>query len=366
MGMHSGILRELDAAIAHGSRARRGDMLKHVTTLFMTGAERYSDDEIALFDDVILRLAADIEVAARALLAERLAPLGTAPPGIVRLLALDDAIEIARPILTGSERLDEPTLIAAARTKGQQHLLAISRRKSLGEAVTDILLERGDRDVALAIAENHGARVSERGFAALVTRSADDDGLTVVVGGRPEIPLHLFLRLLAAASDSVRRKLEAEHPHARQQVDRAVSEVTERIRTSAAGASLDYAAAESLVRPLYESRRLDEKKVEGFAKAGKLEETTVALALLADMPLAFVERAMTAARPETLLVLAKATGLSWSCVKAILLLRAGSAGLSPKDIEQCLASFERLKRATAQDLLRFHRLRANAGESRPA
>ena len=355
MGTHAGILRELDAAIAHGSRERRGEILQHVTTLFMAGAERHSDDEIALFDDVILRLAADIEVAARALLAERLAPVAKAPPEIVRLLALDDAIEIARPILAGSERVDEPTLIAAARTKGQQHLLAISRRKSLGEAVTDILLERGDRDVALAVAENHGARVSERGFAALVTRSADDDALTVVVGGRPEIPLHLFLRLLAAASDSVRRKLEAEHPHARHQVDRAVTEVTERIRTSAAGASLDYAAAERLVRSLHETWRLDEKKVEGFAKAGKLEETTVALAVLSDMPLPFVERAMSAARSETLLVLAKAIGLSWSCVKAVLWLRAGSAGLSPRDIEQSLASFERLKRATAQDLLRFHR-----------
>jgi len=366
MGTHSGILRELDAAIAHGTHARRSDMLKHVTTLFMTGAERYSDEEIALFDDVILRLAADIETAARVVLAERLAPIATAPPGIVRLLALDDAIEIARPILAGSERLDEPTLIAAARTKGQPHLLAISRRKSLGEAVTDILLERGDREVALAVAENRGARMSERGFAALITRSADDDGLTVVVGGRPEIPLHLFLRLLAAASDSVRRKLEAEHPRARQQVDRAVSEVTERIRTSATSTSLDYAAAENLVRSLHEQWRLDEKKVEGFAKAGKLEETTVALAVLSEMPLAFVERAMSAARAETLLVLAKATGLSWSCVKAILLLRAGGSGLSPKDIEQSLASFERLKRATAQDLLRFHRLRAGAAESRPA
>jgi uncharacterized protein (DUF2336 family) len=358
MGTHSGILRELDSAIAHGSRARRSDMLQHVTTLFLTGAERYSDDEIVLFDDVIARLAEDIEVAARVLLAERLAPIAKAPPEIVRLLALDDAIEVARPILAGSERVDEPTLIAAARTKGQKHLLAISRRKSLGEAVTDILLERGDGDVALAVAENHGARLSERGFAALVTRSADHDGLTLAVGGRPEIPLHLFLRLLAAASDSVRRKLEAEHPHARHHVDRAVTEVTERIRSSVSGGSPDYAAAESLVRSLHEARGLDEKKVESFAKGGKLEETTVALAVLSDMPLAFVERTMTAIRPETLLVLTKAIGLSWSCVKAILLLRAGSAGLSPKDIEQCLASFERLKRATAQDLMRFHRLRA--------
>jgi len=281
------------------------------------------------------------------------------------MLALDDAIEVAQPVLTQSPRIDARTLIEAARTKGRHHLLAIARRPSLDEALTDVLADRGDREVGIALAENLGARLSERGFAALVTRCAEDDGFTLAVGGRPEIPVHLFLRLLAAASDGVRQKLEAEHPHARREVDQVVAEVTNRIRAEAVSAVADYSAAERLIGPLHETRQLDDKKVEGFAKAGKFEETVVALALMSDMPLTFVERAMTASRPETLLVLAKALGLSWSCVKAILLLRSGSAGLSPKDIEQFLASFERLKRSTAQELVRFHRTRATAN-TKPA
>jgi uncharacterized protein (DUF2336 family) len=362
---HFGIIREVDDAIAQGSPSRRGEILGHVTTLFLTHSERYSEEEIALFDGVIARLAADIELAARTLLAERLAPVANAPTATVRMLALDDAIEVAQPILLQSPRIDARTLIEAARTKSAHHLLAIARRPSLDEAVTDILAERGDREVGIVLAENQGARLSERGFASLITRCSDDDGLTLAVGARPEIPVHLFLQLLAAASESVRQKLEAEHPHARREVDQVVAEVTSRIRAETVSAIADYSTAEQLVRPLHETKRLDEKKVEGFAKAGKFEETVVALALMSDMPLTFVERAMTASRPETLLVLAKALGLSWSCVKAILWLRAGSAGLSPKDIEQFLASFERLKRSTAQELVRFHRTRAVAN-AKPA
>ena len=129
-----------------------------VTDLFIMGSPQYSDDEIALFDDVIIRLAAEIELSARSLLAVRLAPIPNAPPKIIRALAFDDAIEVARPVLVQSERLDEPTLVENGRTKSQEHLLAISRRRSLSEQVTDVLIERGDQRVVLSIAENRGAR----------------------------------------------------------------------------------------------------------------------------------------------------------------------------------------------------------------
>ena len=62
------------------------------------------------------------------------------------------------------------TLISdIAKSKGQNHLLAISERASLSEAVTDVLVDRGDTHVHHALAKNSGARFSESGFAALVT-----------------------------------------------------------------------------------------------------------------------------------------------------------------------------------------------------
>ena len=123
------LLDELQATLAHGTVARRVETLRRVTDLFINGAVDYSDDQIALFDDVFQCLLVHIEVSAKALLSNRLAPIDTAPPQTIRTLALDDEIEVAGPVLTQSSQLDDATLIATARNKSQAHLMAISRRE---------------------------------------------------------------------------------------------------------------------------------------------------------------------------------------------------------------------------------------------
>jgi len=119
MTTNIGLIREVDDAIAQGSTLRRSDMLQRVTDLFIMGSSQYSDDEISLFDDVIKRPAAEIEVSARALLATRLAPIPNAPPGTIRLLAFDDAIKVAEPILVKSARLDDATLCERQRERAE-------------------------------------------------------------------------------------------------------------------------------------------------------------------------------------------------------------------------------------------------------
>ena len=130
-----------------------------------------------MFDEIITELAAKIEVAARALLAAKLAPVPNAPPTVIRALAFDDAIEVASPVLTLSERLDTESLVENVKAKSQPHLLAVSRRRALNEAVTDVLVARGDREVVLSAAQNAGARFSEAGFGILINRSAGDEPL---------------------------------------------------------------------------------------------------------------------------------------------------------------------------------------------
>ena len=148
----------------------------------------------------------------RALLAQHLAPLAKAPPNITRILASDDDIRVAAPILTQSECLDGAVLLATAQSKSQAHLLAIAKRRSLSEEVTDALIGRGDREVVLNATQNAGARFSQNGFCLLVKRSQGDDVLATSIGLRPDIPQEIFLELLATASSVVRAKLIAEHP----------------------------------------------------------------------------------------------------------------------------------------------------------
>src|ERR1700753_1787891 len=189
------LLDELQATLAHGTVARRVETLRRVTDLFINGAVDYSNEQVELFDDVFQCLMHPIEPSAKELLSNRLAPIPTAPSQTMRALAFDDLIEVAAPVLSLSERLDDDTLIETARTKSQAHLMAISTRKVLSGAVTDVLVLRGDDEVVQSTVNNPGAEFSERGFTRLIDRAEGDDVLTTCLGLRPALPRHLYLKL---------------------------------------------------------------------------------------------------------------------------------------------------------------------------
>src|SRR5258705_13786957 len=109
------------------------------------------------------------ETPAKTLLAIRLAPIDTAPPLTIRALAFDDIIEVAGPVLSQSNRLDDKTLVENARSKSQAHLMAISTRKTLSGAVTDVLARRGNDEVIQSTVNNPGAEFTANGFTRLAS-----------------------------------------------------------------------------------------------------------------------------------------------------------------------------------------------------
>jgi uncharacterized protein (DUF2336 family) len=354
------LLDELQATLAHGTVARRVETLRRVTDLFLDGAVDYSDEQIGLFDDVFQCLMDHIETSAKALLSSRLAPIDIAPPRTIRALAFDDLIEVAGPVLSQSARLDDETLIENARSKSQAHLMAISTRKTLSGAVTDVLVLRGNDEVIQSTVNNPGAEFTERGFTRLVNRAEGDDNLATCIGLRPTIPRHLYLKLVAKASETVRRRLEAANPQQAKEVPTAVREATRRARSAPAAITPDTAIAHALVKSLYEDGRLDEFQVAAFAEASKFDETNAAIAALANVPVAVAESMMIETRAEGVMILAKVGALSWPTVRSIINMRDELAGGDPTDLQACKDTYERLRPSTAQQVLRFHRMQQSA------
>src|SRR5579863_2897957 len=176
MGAAISLIPALEDVLQRGSRHKRAAALRRVTALFLDGAGSYGEAHVALFDDVFALLIAEIENKARAELSACLAPVGNAPIKVLRMLAGNDDIAVAGPVLKLAPRLTEADLVDLAKTKGQAHLRAISAREKLGEAVTDVLVRRGDREVAYNVAGNRGARFSRTGYCRLVER-AETDGV---------------------------------------------------------------------------------------------------------------------------------------------------------------------------------------------
>jgi uncharacterized protein (DUF2336 family) len=357
------LLDELETALAHGTVARRVETLRRVTDLFVNGAVDYCDEQIVLFDDVFQCLIQQIEISAKALLARRLAPIDSAPPKTMRTLALNEIVEVAGPVLSRWEKLDDEILIETASVRGQAHLLAIASRRALSGAVTDVLVRRGDEEVVESTVNNPGAEFTEHGFTRLVERAEGDDNLATCVGLRPNLPRHLYLRLLAKASTTVRERLQTANPGRASDVSNAVREATSRARSSPSAMTEHTEIARALVKSLLADGRLDEKQVTQFAEAGKFDEVSAAMAALANVSVSIAENLMIESHIEGVMILCKVSGLSWPAAKEIIIMRAAVAGGALVDLHACKASYERLRPLTAQQVLRFHRMQQASAEA---
>jgi uncharacterized protein (DUF2336 family) len=360
VSMQENLIDQLEDVLAGKDLSRRAEVLRRVADLFIQGSGRFSGEQIELFDDVMSKLVENIELAARAALGDRLARLPDAPGKVIRTLAFDDAIDVAAPVLTHSARLDDAALAENARTKSQAHLLAISGRNALNEAVTDILVNRGNHQVVASTVDNQGAKFSTSGMSTLVKRAQDNGDLALRVWSRPDISRHDLVKLFAQASEIVRSKLEAADPRQAALVRRAVAEAAEAIQATARAASGDHVQALDYVRTLHSRGQLDEARLQAFVREGNFDRTVVALSLMCNLPVGLIERTLVQSEPEQLLVLAKAIDLSWETVKAILALPVGRGGPAKDRLDQCFARFFRLQPKTARAALQFYRLRAKA------
>jgi hypothetical protein len=74
------------------------------------------------------------------------------------------------------------------------------------------------------------------------------------------------------------------------------------------------------------------------------------------VPTSVIEENMRDTGAEALLVLARATGLSWETTRSIMIIAAKRHRRSTTSIDQTMPSFFRLRQSTAQQILNFHRM----------
>jgi uncharacterized protein (DUF2336 family) len=348
------LISDIEAAIAAGSH-KTGAMLHRITDLFLINAGHYSPDQLSVYDDVLRMLVDKVEVAARAQLAKRLAPVDGAPANTIRSLAFDDAIEVAEPVLALSNMLDDKTLNDCIADKGQEHLLAIATRKKLSETVSDQLVTKGDKKVLGALVSNPGATISDHGFGMLVEKSAGDDWLSECVGSRKDIPKHHLRELVVRASSIVRQRLLTGN----QEFDELIEEALPHhapVATKAPSTSKDYRTAELVVK----SMQLDEAAVKEFAKAKKTDEIIVSIAQLSGLSTAEIERLMMGTWSSPVAIILKAIGFHLSTVDAIYNSRLSSGEVSRDDLIQTKAEFIAVRGPTAERIMRFFRIRKSA------
>ena len=356
-------LRDLDDAVTRGSPESRSKALWHTTDLMMTGS--FSEDEIWTFGEVITRLASEIEVAARAQLAQRVARFDRAPVNIVHKLAFDDAIEVAGPVLRESKQLEPYALVANVCTKSQTHMLAISKRETLVESVTDELVTRGNQEVVKSVVQNNGARFSDFGFLHMIQRAEGDSILAEQLGLRKDIPRHVFQQLIAKATSDVKKRLEGERPDMAQHIQSSVTDVAGALQSKFGPVSRTHFVAKRLVAAQHRLGNLNENSISTYARSHRLDEVTIGLSLLCALPGDVIERAVLDKSRETLLILVKALDFSWETTMALLFLGAKDHRITAQDLRDLESEYGRLNIETSRSVLAFYQSRKNGAAAEP-
>jgi uncharacterized protein (DUF2336 family) len=138
------LIAELENVVKAGSSERRVEILEQVTGLFLSNAERLKEHHIGVFDDVLARPIECVDPRVLSGPSVSFADLRPAPNDTIRYLAHQGDAAVAAPILVKADALSNTDLVEIAHARGQRHLSAMAGRKTPSQALTDILLKRGD------------------------------------------------------------------------------------------------------------------------------------------------------------------------------------------------------------------------------
>jgi uncharacterized protein (DUF2336 family) len=349
-------LHDLIALANEPSSARRRELLRGVTDLFFED-DRHGEVETQLFDDVMGQLAGDMEEAVKVELAQRLGQAANAPRGISRTLALD-SIAVAQPILQGAPQLSEADLLLVARTQGQDHLRAISRRPIVPEAVSDAIVERGDDDTLGVLLRNDGAVLSRQAHEVVVDRAQANPALHEAVIDRQSLPIDLLNEMYFVAEARLRDRIMERNAG----IDPGVLEAAlkaGRHRVAARDGALpaDFAAALAEVQHLKSQGKVTPQTLASLLRGGRTTVFLVALAELADIDFHTARKIIERRELDGLAVICKAADFDRALFLTFALLI-----LDPNDDVMGKAKaygglYADLPRESALRTIRFWRLR---------
>lgn len=180
------MLDSLSKMPAEMSSDTRRQLLNAVTDLFLLDHEPSAESQ-EHYGEIANQSLTKLNAPDRQAYAEKVAAVPTLPHQVAITLAGDQDGEVARLVLKLSPVLTDADLAAIAVSQSQYHLVAIAERATLSEKLTDILVERGNRDVLHTVSSNDGAAFSDKGFERLLERGGQDISISSALAARADL-----------------------------------------------------------------------------------------------------------------------------------------------------------------------------------
>ncbi len=343
------------------SSAKRRELLREMTDLFFSVHAPQTGPEIELFDAVLCQLSTEMEEAVRAELGQRFAAEAGAPQNLLRKLA-NDNIAVSEPILTTSRVLSEADLLDVVRTQGQDHLRAVSKREDVSEAVSSVIVERGDDQTLGVLLNNDGAKLSREASETAVTRAQTNSDLHEAVVNRRDLPPDLLNEMYFVAEARLRQRILDQNAAIDPAVlEQALAKGRNRVASEDGALPADYDEAEAYICELRAAGELSPKVLARFLRSGGMTHFLVALAQLSDIDFHTARRIVESKQLDALGVVCKAADLDRALFLTYVVVLLGQEAEAMGRAQEYGKMYAALPRETAMRTLRFWRLRRQEG-----
>ncbi len=352
-------LPDLIAMAGESSSERRRQLLRELSEHFF-GSPTHGEAEAELYSDVFTRLLADMETAVRAELAQRFSTHLTAPRSLIRRFASDE-IEVAAPVLQASPVLTDEDLLAVVRTQGQGHLRAVSRRASVSETVSDVIVARSDDETLQTLLGNEGATLSRQASANAIDRAKANPELHAVVVDRKTLPPDLINEMYFVVEGELRRRILARNAALDPELlETAIAAGLARLGTEDGVLPRDYLDALALVKATRSGRTLSSSEIARILRSGNQTAFRIALAEVSEVDFYTVSRIMEQAEVDGLAVLCRAANLDGPLFLTIALSVLGNTASAIGKARSYAVYYSELGQDAATRTLRFWRMRRAA------
>jgi hypothetical protein len=173
--------------------------------------DEFGDKEKALAEEIYRLLMKYAEISVRKSISENLMSADSVPRDILISLA-KDIDDVSRPILEFSELLTSDDLIDVIKnTQSTEAQLAISKRDSLPEEVSEALIDTEKTEVVGSLMENSTARIKNEDFQRVVDNFSNKEEVIEALVTRGSIPSSIVMEVTKKVSDVIKKKLETKY-----------------------------------------------------------------------------------------------------------------------------------------------------------
>lgn len=338
------------------SSEKRRALLRELTEHFFGSANRTAAED-ALYDTVLSSLAAEMETVVRAELAARFALSADAPRGLIRKLA-NDEFAVADAVLRDSPVLTDDDLLGVVRSRGQDHLRAVSERSTVSEAVSDVIVERGDDETLGTLLRNDGARLSRSASETAVERAKVNPELHAAAVERAALPADLLNEMYFVVEARLRQRILAQNASMDPALlESALAAGRTRIATGDGTLPPDYSESHAYVEELRAAQQLTPGMLARFLRSGSRTSFLIALSQLADIDFHTASQIVARKEVDALAVVCRAADLDRTLFLTFAVVIIGGEENAMGKAHIYARLYEDLQRDAALRTLRFWRMR---------